>query len=255
MAQEPEAVAAVAALVTTMRGFRAVDLSPVFHTHMPQYSLHPEVQIVPDARDFEHHGYHLQTVVLPEHSGSHVDAPSHVPIDRDEQTIDTFDPLALWGRCVTVQVADRDWQPGDLLSLEDFQAARGDVPIQRGDIVLVNFGWDRHLAPDGLGRVYWGANNPGFSEELCRWLAEQDIAAAGTDHSTCDISQVDRVVVTAFGHMEWFLPRGILVLEGLNNLAALPAVSYFAALPLKIAGGSGSPVRPVALVPTAGGAE
>ena len=47
-------------------------------------------------------------------------------------------------------------------------------------------------------------------------------------------------------------PRRILIIEGLCNLAALPAVSYFLALPLRIDGGSGSPLRPVALIPRAG---
>lgn len=45
-----------------------------------------------------------------------------------------------------------------------------------------------------------------------------------------------------------FLPNGVLVLENLTNLDGLPPVVLFAALPLKIAGGTGSPVRAVALV-------
>jgi arylformamidase len=240
---------AVDRLVDALSAFTAVDLSPTLRMHMPQYSQHPEIGFV-DARDYENHGYHLQTLLLPEHVGAHVDAPSHVPIDRDDVTIETFPPTALWGRCVTAHVADRDWRPGELLTLDEFLAAIGDVEVRAGDVVLVDFGWSRHLLPGGLGRVYWGANTPGFEEELCRWLAEREVRAVGSDSPTCDLSQVDREVVTAFGHLEWFLPRSILILEGLESLEAVPALSYFAAMPLKIERGSGSPLRPVALVPT-----
>ena len=57
--------------------------------------------------------------------------------------------------------------------------------------------------------------------------------AVGTDTASVDIAQVDRAVVSDYGHRTYFLPNGILLLEGLQNLAAVPAVFYFLALPLK----------------------
>ena len=51
----------------------------------------------------------------------------------------------------------------------------------------------------------------------------------------------------AHGHVEHFLPQGILIVEGLTGLADVPATGLFLALPLKIAGGTGSPVRVVLL--------
>lgn len=248
--EELTGVGIVADLVSLINRFTVVDLSPTFRMHMPQYALHPEVEIVPDARVYEHHGYHLQTIILPEHSGAHVDSPSHVPIDRNELTIETFSPVALWGRCITVDLSGSDWVPGDLLSLDAFTKALGPAIFPTaGDVVLFNFGWSRHLESGGLGRLYWGANSPGFTEDLCRALRDSGIRAIGTDTPTGDIAQVDGVVVTAFGHMQYFLPESILIIEGLENLALVPTVAYFAAMPLKIAGGSGSPLRPVALVP------
>jgi hypothetical protein len=53
----------------------------------------------------------------------------------------------------------------------------------------------------------------------------------------------------AFGHLEYFLPNDIYILENLESLGGLPPVVFFAALPLKIANGTGSPLRPVAFVP------
>ena len=56
----------------------------------------------------------------------------------------------------------------------------------------------------------------------------------------------DAEPTAAFGHLEYFLPKDIYILE---NLGGLPPVVYFAALPLKIDNGTGSPLRPVAFVP------
>lgn len=250
-AADPSSAEAVEELASLLGRFTAIDLSPTFRMHMPQYCHHPEVEIVRDARDYEHHGYHLQTIVLPEHSGSHVDAPSHVPIDRASVTIDTFDPLSLWGRCVTVDVSDHPWQPGELLGLDGFLDVlrRSGQALRTGDVLLVNFGWSRHLDDGGLGPKYWGANSPGFTEDLCRYIRDQRVRAVGSDSHSADLAQVNGVVSAAFGHMQYFLPNSILIIESLENLSLVPALSYFAAMPLKIANGSGSPLRPVALIP------
>src|SRR5205823_384064 len=113
---------------------------------------------------------------------------------------------------------------------------------------------DGATGPGGepAGPAWWGANEPGFAEDLCAYLAERRVKAVGTDTAGCDIAAVGGRVLAGYGHGSYFLPRHILIIEGLCNLAALPAVSYFLALPLRIDGGSGSPLRPVALIPRAG---
>ena len=45
------------------------------------------------------------------------------------------------------------------------------------------------------------------------------------------------------GHSSWFLPRGILIVEGLRGLANVAATGLIVAIPLKIKGGTGSPLR------------
>ncbi len=232
-------------------GLEVIDLSPTFRSHMPRFYTHPELQIVEKARTIEEDHYRLQTLILPEHVGSHVDAPAHVVADRPDATIDTVDPLALWGRAVCVDVSERAWEPGDLLDLDAFMqsAATRGASIREGDVVLVNFGWSRHLLPDGLGPAFWSRNSPGFTEELCRELRDLGVRAVCSDSATCDCAFVNGELEVAFGHLEYFLPNDIYILECLDALEQLPAVSYFAALPLKIERGSGSPLRPVALVP------
>jgi arylformamidase len=244
-------VTSIEALVAAVDGLEAVDLSPVLRSHMPRFFTHPEFHVVRDARTIERDMYRLQTLILPEHVGCHVDAPAHVQAERPEATVDTLDVTALWGRAVVVDASDRDWQPGQLWRLDDFMKVAADrgATIREGDVVLVNFGWDRHLGDDPASVPFWSSNAPGFTEELCRELRDLGVRAVGSDSPTCDMAWVDGEPTAAFGHLEYFLPNDIYILESLENVGRLPGIAYLAALPLKIEGGSGSPIRPVAFVP------
>jgi len=241
-------------LVAAIKQFTVVDLSPVLATNMPKWTTHPDLGIVTDARNFEQHGYFLQALYLPEHVGCHVDAPAHGLRDHPERTIDSYAPMAISGRAKKADVSAREWMPGELLTLAAFQAVaeRGRFDVEKDDIVFVDFGWDKYLLeaerdPE-VGR-WWGGNTPGFDEDLCRYLKEVGVKAVGTDTCSADIASVNGKVTSAFGHQEYFFPNNILILEGVFNLRLVPSVFYFLAVPLKIKGGSGSPLRPIALVP------
>jgi arylformamidase len=64
-----------------------------------------------------------------------------------------------------------------------------------------------------------------------------------SDTAACDNAVVEGEIGAGHGHSHWFLPRGILIVEGLRGLAKLPPTGLFVALPLKIKGGTGSPLR------------
>jgi kynurenine formamidase len=229
-----------------------IDLAPLLFTNMPRWSTHPDLAIIHDSRNFEQNGYFLQTLVLPEHVGCHVDAPAHVHRALADKTIDTFAPDCVMGPAKKVDVSGLDLKPGDLLTVAQFEhaAGRSGIELQAGDIALIEFGWDKYLPGGSKGRAsdWWGSNNPGFSEELCALLSERRVKAVGTDTVSADLAQKNGVTISEYGHQTYFLPRDILIIEGLRNLAAAPASFYFIALPLKIHGGSGSPLRPVGLV-------
>ena len=106
-------------------------------------------------------------------------------------------------------------------------------------------GWDRHWpeGPDGADGSFWGRNEPGLSEDACRYLAEAGVAAVASDTAGCDVPCIDGEIGLGHGHSSWFLPRGILIVEGLRGLAEVAATGLFLALPLKIRGGTGSPLR------------
>jgi kynurenine formamidase len=235
-----------------MAACEVIDLAPLLTPNMVKWPTHPDLAIIDDARTHAEHGYFLQTLIIPEHVGCHVDAPSHAHASLAHKTIETYPADCVMGPAKKVDVSALDLQPGDMLTLAQYQAAAKEagVEIEKGDIALVQFGWDRNLPGGSAGRDrdWWGRNNPGMAEDLCRFFSKRGVKAVGTDTVSADLGQKDNVKVADHGHQTYFLPRDILIIEGLLDLAKAPAQFYFVALPLKIRGGSGSPLRPVAIV-------
>jgi arylformamidase len=243
-------------LSTLLGSMSIVDLSPLLSTNMPHWPTNPDVFIVGDARTYAQHGSFAQTLILPEHSGCHVDAPAHQHADQAEQTIDTFPVNALMGVAKKIDLSQEHYAPGDLVPLSRVKelVTTASMTLERNDIILFEFGWDNYLldvekkAPQE--RNWWGENEPGLDEDLCRYLSEVGVKAVGSDTAACDIAAVNgKITGGCSGHLTYFLPKGIFIIEGLHNLAQVPVTFYFMAFPLKIKGGSGSPLRPIALFP------
>jgi kynurenine formamidase len=126
--------------------------------------------------------------------------------------------------------------------------ARDGIEPARGDVAIVQFGWDRHLRPgsdDPDERQWWIRNAPGLAADACDHLVSLGVSGVGSDTATCDAAMVDGTITSSVGHDRAFLPNEILLFEGLIGLAAAPARGVFLGLPLRIRGGSGSPIRAV----------
>lgn len=181
-----------------------------------------------------------------EHTGAHVDAPFH--FDPHGPTIDALAPDALFFRPFKkLDLVPDDPQPGEPIELEQLRAAveRGGFSLDVGDVAIIDFGWDRYL-PGGIDArepSWWGSNEPGLSDRACDYLATAGISAVACDTAGCDVSIRDGEMIGAPGHTEFFLPKGILIVEGLRGLADVPSTGLFVALPLPLAKGTASPVR------------
>jgi len=239
-------------LLRLLKDLRVYDLSPTFETNMPGWPYHPPMLIVPDAHTFELQGDLVRVLLLPEHAGSHVDAPAHAISSMRDATIDRYKPDYLIGQYKKYDLTRFDLKAGDFVTLEMITKIEDTerFAVEADDIILLNFGWDKYYHPESSNateRAWWGANEPGLSEEVCKYFADSKIRAIGADTSACEIAEVGGVVKSEFGHMKYFLPNHILIIEGLQNLSAPPSTGIFIALPLKIKGGSGSPIRPIAI--------
>jgi kynurenine formamidase len=185
-------------------------------------------------------------VELAEHTGTHVDAPRH--FDPTGLAMDALPAELLFLRPFKkFNLSALDPQPGQLISESQLRdsAERGGFVLDAGDVAIVEMGWDQHW-PTQSGehtRSFWGSNMPGLGEDACRYLFEAGIAAVASDTAACDNAVVEGQIGHAHGHSEWFLPRGIPIIEGLRGLAQVPACGLFVALPLRLKDGTGAPAR------------
>ena len=133
---------------------------------------------------------------------------------------------------------------------EHLEAAcrRQNIDIRAGDVVLLRTGWAQHW-PDPAMYVMGGKGNaptgPGPEIDAARWLSERRIFATGSD--TLAYEKVPSALPV---HVHLLVERGIHLIEvlDLEKIAADAVYEFFfVALPLKIRGATGSPIRPIAL--------
>ena len=188
-----------------------------------------------------------------EHGGTHLDAPVHFAEGRDNADEIPLDRLV--GPAAVVDVSEAvGSDPDYLVSVEDlarFERQHG--PVGEEHIVLIRTGWGRRW-PDrsaylGTDRVGPEAvpllHFPGLDSAAAAWLVERRIAAIGIDTPS-----IDRGQSTDFLAHRVLYGANIPGFENVANLERLPATgAYVIALPTKIEGGSGGPLRIVAVVP------
>lgn len=234
---------------------RLVDLTHAFDGHTLYWPTAPSVfELDTLARGMTDGGwwYAANRLCTPEHGGTHLDAPLHFARGQADAASVPLERLV--GPAVVIDVsakaaADPDYRlaPEDVRAFED---AHGRIPA--GALVLLRTGWDRRW-PDA--EAYLGDDTPGdasnlrfpsFGEEAARLLVgERRVGALGADVASIDYGRstdfrVHRIAAAA----------GVPGFENLARLDELPPTgAVVVALPMKIAGGSGGPLRAVALVP------
>jgi kynurenine formamidase len=187
-----------------------------------------------------------------EHGGTHMDAPVHFA--EGHWTADQVPLDRLVGPAVVIDVSAKAGRDRDALltrgDVEAFERARG--RISDGTIVLVRFGWDRHWSDRAayLGSAVPGDTAhlrfPGVDPAAAAWLTTaRRIRAVGIDTAS-----IDRGKSQDFGAHRAFANANVPIFENLTGLDALPPRgAVFVGLPMKIGGGSGGPLRAVALLP------
>jgi arylformamidase len=257
MGESPPGKTAIADALAVLRSLRVHDVSPTIEADMPMWFLYEGPQITP-VLERATHGAAANRVALAEHTGSHVDAPFH--FDAGGLTMDAVPADALLLRPYKkYDLSGEDPQPGELITLEQLRAAEAQAGfrLEPGDVAILQTGWDRYF-PGGADERepgWWGSNQPGLAPEACDYLADAGITAVASDTAAADVAARDGEILSGHGHGVAFLPRGILIVEGLRHLASAPASGLFVALPLKIAGGTGSPIRVLLLAAGDAGSE
>jgi kynurenine formamidase len=190
---------------------------------------------------------------MSEHGGTHLDAPVHFA--QGHQSVDQIPLQRFFGPAVVVDVTPQSEATADYqVTVNDLghaEAERG--PITRESIVLLRTGFSRRW-PDAaryLGTAERGADAvpnlhfPGLHPEAAKWLVAKGVRAVGIDTASIDYGQS-----TLFESHRILYAADLPAFENLTSLDRLPIRGAFiVALPMKIAHGTGAPLRAVGIVP------
>lgn len=207
------------------------------------------------------------TVVLPLHLGTHIDALCHAwcddclyngfPGNTVRSTtralrcgVEKMPPLITRGVLLdVVRLRGGPAAPGDTIGRDEVQGAakQAGVTLRDGDAVLIRTGWLE--SQDAAAGIDFN-REPGIDVEAALWLAESGVAMVGADNFAIEVLPFPDATVFPV-HQRLIRDYGIPLLEGLvlRELGEAGATEFlFAALPLPIVGATGSPVAPVAVL-------
>jgi kynurenine formamidase len=224
-----------------------IDLSQEIYAGMPVFPSLPEVKITIHQSHEELDGITGSDVISPavnllelgEHTGTHVDAINHMARQYRGQSIDTMPLCMFYTEGICLDLSEKGLL--ELIEVVDLERALtiSGLEIKAGDTVLLYTNHYRRA----FGTGNWH-NGPGVSIEATRWLGLQKIAAFGVEPASPGVRGVsNKEVHYVCGEM------GFTHYENLINLHKLVGHGRFRfiGLPLRIRGGTGSPVRAVAV--------
>jgi kynurenine formamidase len=253
--RQPPALSRVEGPPLDVSAYRIVDLTHAFGPATIYWPTSPtrfELQKLSYGKTEGGYFYAAYSLCTPEHGGTHLDAPIH--FSEGGHTTDQVPLERLIAPAAVIDVAgqasaDRDYRLTRDAVLQ-FEKAHGQIAA--GTIVLLRTGWSRHW-PNV--KPYLGDDTPGdasklsfpsYGDEAARLLVEERrVAALGIDTASIDYGRSQDFVVHRIA-----MRQNVPGLENLTNLDRLPVRgATVVALPMKIEGGSGGPLRAVALVP------
>jgi len=255
---------------------RLYDLAHAYFSGMPHFPTHPPFVFGLTRK----HGDMIleggvsssaDSIAFGGHVGTHIDALCHFSCDGNlhggveakavqsdssgfsKLGVDTIAPILRRGVFLDVAAQMKtDALPPDFTITPDHLDAAlstAKTKIQPGNVVLLRTGWARYFSntaqylTGGQGHVVAG---PGPEIEAARWLSERGVFAAGSD--TIAFEKVPAASMPV--HVHLLVDCGIHIIEALNleDLSRDRIYEFvFVAAPLKIRGGTGSPIRPLAL--------
>jgi kynurenine formamidase len=259
-------------LLDAIQSARVYDLAQPYYVGMPHHPNHPPFLFGLNKK----HGDYVapnggssasEALTLGGHVGTHIDALCHFSCNGklhggeeaaglqsyasglERHSVDTIAPILRRGvlldiagqRCVEALPDDFEITPEHL----DAAVRSERIEVRPGDVALLRTGWARFWAD--AARFIAQVHGPGPGEPGARWLSSRGIFAAGSD--TVGFEKVPAASMPV--HVHLLVESGIHIIECLNleQLAAEGRYEFlFVAAPMAIRGGTGSPIRPLALV-------
>jgi kynurenine formamidase len=235
-------------MTVDVRGSTIVDLSQPIYKGMPVYPGHLATVVF----DFHTHAetlgkfesdftYASKGLILSDHGPTHVDSISHFDSADDAATIDEMPLDTFWGEGTCIDISSTPAQ--EYCSAADLDASleASGGELRPGDVLLLHTGtYERHGGTPEYTNQY-----PGLDESAAEWLVERKVKVFGVDCPSPDNPISPTYPIHLMCRRE-----GITHYENLAGLRELIGRRFvFVALPLKVVGGHGSPVRAAALLP------
>lgn len=257
-------------LLEAIRERRTFDLAQPYYTGIPHHPSHPPFLYGLNKK----HGDYVnpgggssasEGLALGAHVGTHIDALCHFTCNGklfggeeaagvqsyaaglERHTVDTIEPVFRRGVLLDIpKLAGLDVLPTEfIIEPQHLEAAAAGIEIHPGDVVLIRTGWARFWHDPA--RFISEVHSPGPALAGAKWLSARKIFATGSDTAPFEFTPSPEMNV----HVHLLVETGIHIIECLNleELAAEGVKEFlFVAAPLKIRGGTGSPIRPIALV-------
>lgn len=224
-----------------------IDLSQEIFEGMPVYKSLPQVKMTVHNTHEEWDGIKNPATKTPavyklemgEHTGTHVDALNHMEAKHIGKSIDTMPLSMFYTEGICLDFSHKKLQ--ELITTKEVKTAllKSNQTINKGDTVLLYTDhYRKHFNTDNWGK------GPGITAECARWLGEQKIAAFGVETMSPGIPKIsNKEVHHICGELKFTHYENMINLYKLINRGRF----RFIGLPLKIRGGTGSPVRAVAV--------
>lgn len=210
---------------------KLIDLTAPMQDGDPTMPMDPKLSISWHCT-LETLGYNLSRVVTSTHQGTHIDAPRH--FFKNGECVDEIALERLVVRAVKVNLTNKKAheaiEPADLKPYEKF--------IDEGCCVLLQTGWEKQFP-----KMEFFSDFPYVTKKLADWFVAKKVGLVGMDMPTPNGTDWKYVHLKMLG-------AGVLIVEGLVNMAELPENETFTffALPLKLKGRDGSPIRAIAVL-------
>jgi kynurenine formamidase len=266
---DPKLLAAIA------EGAKVYELShamapsmPVYHQHVPySLALHRRHGDPHPVKRKDGSSFANEIIVTSGHSGTHIDALGHfsrngclhggIKVSEIEtrdgyRELNAADIPPILQSAVVLDIAAAKgvdcMQPAEEILVSDIEKALAltGAEVRAGDAVLIRTGWSKHWS-DAASFNGLRGGMPGPGEKAARWLVSHGVTLVGSDTPGFECLPPPGPSV----HAIMLVDEGIHIMENLNLEDIAPTRSpriLFVALPLRLAGSTGSPIRPIAIV-------
>jgi kynurenine formamidase len=252
-------------LIDTLAASKVYDLAQSWFVGMPHHPSHPPFLYSLVKSHGEYFGpmgnsSAADAIAMGTHVGTHIDGFCHFSCGGklfggeaaeglqsytgglQRHSIDAVAPILRRG--VLLDVAGSGVLGADHTITPEELARAQRADIRPGDVVLVRTGWSRYF--EDPKKFISEVHGPGPAIDGARWLSERGVFAVGSDTVAFEKLPDPSMPV----HVHLLVEKGIHIIECLNldALAAAGVAEFlFVALPLKIRGATGSPIRPIAV--------